>query len=34
VTARFDLPFGYLTVHRPTGLVLMAGWVDSPEEAR
>jgi hypothetical protein len=34
VTVRFDLPFGYLTVHRPTGLVLMAGWVDSPEEAR
>jgi hypothetical protein len=34
VTARFDLPFGYLAVHRPTGLVLMAGWIDDPEEAR
>lgn len=26
----FDRPFGFLTVHRPTGLVLFAGWVDSP----
>ncbi|WP_433609105.1 hypothetical protein ACQP2P_37375 [Dactylosporangium sp. CA-139114] len=33
VTVRFDEPFGYLAVHRPTGLVLMAGWVDTPEEA-
>ncbi|MFG2043097.1 hypothetical protein [Dactylosporangium sp. NPDC048998] len=33
VTVRFDLPFGYLTVHRPTGLVVMAGWVDDPEDA-
>ncbi|MEV4508974.1 serpin family protein [Dactylosporangium sp. NPDC049525] len=23
-----DRPFGFLTVHRPTGLVLFAGWVD------
>jgi hypothetical protein len=34
VTVRFDEPFGYLAVHRATGLVLMAGWVDSPQDAR
>ncbi|GAA2342510.1 hypothetical protein [Dactylosporangium salmoneum] len=34
VTVRFDSPFGHLTVHRPTGLVLMAGWVSDPEEAQ
>ncbi|MER7003518.1 hypothetical protein ABT297_10780 [Dactylosporangium sp. NPDC000555] len=34
VTVRFDLPFGYLTIHRPTGLVVMAGWIDDPEHAR
>ncbi|WP_432829256.1 hypothetical protein [Dactylosporangium sp. CA-092794] len=34
VTARFDTPFGYLAVDRPSGLVLLAGWVDAPEEAR
>ncbi|WP_432976999.1 hypothetical protein [Dactylosporangium sp. CA-233914] len=34
VTVRFDEPFGYLAVHRETGLILMAGWVDDPEEAR
>lgn len=34
VTARFDSPFGYLAVHRPTGLVVVAGWVTDPEEAR
>ncbi|WP_433049308.1 hypothetical protein [Dactylosporangium sp. CS-033363] len=34
VTARFDEPFGYLAVHRSTGLVLMAGWIDDPEPAR
>jgi hypothetical protein len=33
ITVRFDEPFGYLAVHRPTGLVLMAGWVDAPEDA-
>ncbi|WP_426506433.1 hypothetical protein ACPPVO_50825 [Dactylosporangium sp. McL0621] len=33
VTVRFDEPFGYLAVHRPTDLVLMAGWVDTPEAA-
>ncbi|MFI5915038.1 hypothetical protein [Dactylosporangium sp. NPDC051541] len=34
VTVRFDEPFGYLAVHRPTGLVLLAGWIDDPEPAR
>ncbi|WP_433208662.1 hypothetical protein ACQP00_43690 [Dactylosporangium sp. CS-047395] len=33
VTVRFDEPFGYFAVHRPTGLVLMAGWIDEPEPA-
>lgn len=27
----YDRPYGFLSVHRPTGLVLFAGWVDSPE---
>jgi hypothetical protein len=27
----FDRPFGFLAVHRPTGLVLVAGWVGEPE---
>lgn len=26
----YDRPFGFLAVHRPTGLVLFAGWVDAP----
>ena len=26
-----DRPFGFLAVHRPTGLVLVAGWVVDPE---
>jgi serine protease inhibitor len=30
---RFDRPFAYLARHRPTGLVLIAGWVDEPERA-
>jgi hypothetical protein len=34
VTVRFDRPFGFLAVDRPTGLVLLAGWVDDPEEVR
>jgi serine protease inhibitor len=29
----FDRPFAYLARHRPTGLVLVAGWVDRPETA-
>ncbi len=28
-----DRPFGFLAVHRPTGLVLVAGWVTDPDEA-
>lgn len=27
----YDRPFGFLAVHRESGLVLFAGWVDSPE---
>ncbi|GAA2603390.1 hypothetical protein GCM10010399_37930 [Dactylosporangium fulvum] len=34
LTATFDRPFGYLAVHRPTGLVLVAGWITDPEPAR
>lgn len=30
VTVTFDRPFGYFAVHRPTGLVLVAGWVRQP----
>jgi hypothetical protein len=30
VTVRFDRPFGFLAVHRPSGLVLNAGWVADP----
>ncbi|MFF5227272.1 serpin family protein [Dactylosporangium sp. NPDC000521] len=30
VTVTFDRPFGFLAVHRPTGLVLVAGWVTTP----
>ncbi|MDG6102577.1 hypothetical protein Daura_42365 [Dactylosporangium aurantiacum] len=30
VTVTFDRPFGYFAVHRPTGLVLVAGWVRRP----
>lgn len=30
---RFDRPFAYLARHRPTGLVLIAGWVNEPERA-
>lgn len=26
----FDRPFGFLAVHRPSGLAVVAGWVDSP----
>ncbi|WP_205325544.1 serpin family protein [Glycomyces sp. YM15] len=28
---RFDRPFAYLARHRPSGLILIAGWVDEPE---
>jgi serine protease inhibitor len=27
-----DRPFGFLALHRPTGLVLVAGWVAEPED--
>ncbi|MFD0317090.1 serpin family protein [Streptomyces flavalbus] len=30
VEARFDRPFGFLAVHRRTGLALVAGWVGDP----
>ncbi|TJZ57496.1 serpin family protein [Streptomyces piniterrae] len=31
VSARFDRPFGFLAVHRASGLVLVAGWVTDPD---
>jgi serine protease inhibitor len=31
VTATFDRPYGFLAVHRPTGLVLVSGWVTAPD---
>lgn len=30
IAATFDRPFGFLAVHRPTGLVIVAGWVAEP----
>jgi len=30
VTVTFDRPFGFFAVHRPTGLVLVAGWITAP----
>jgi hypothetical protein len=30
VWVAFDRPFGFAAVHRPTGLVLVAGWVAAP----
>ncbi|GJJ24139.1 serpin family protein [Mycolicibacterium mageritense] len=30
VDAIFDRPFGFLAVHRPSRLAVVAGWVDSP----
>jgi len=32
-TVRFDRPFAYLARHRPSGLILIGGWVDRPELA-
>ena len=26
----FDRPFGFIAVHRPSGLAVVAGWVASP----
>jgi serine protease inhibitor len=34
VSVVFGRPFGFLAVHRATGLVLVAGWVDEPESRR
>lgn len=31
VSVDFDRPFGFVATHRPTGLVLVAGWVAEPE---
>jgi len=33
VEVTFDRPFGFLAVHRPSRLVLVAGWVAEPEPA-
>ena len=30
--AKFDRPFGFVSVHRPTGLVLVCGWVSDPDD--
>lgn len=30
VNVTFDRPFGFLAVHRPSGLAVVAGWVSSP----
>ncbi|MFC5746366.1 serpin family protein [Actinomadura rugatobispora] len=30
--AAFDRPFGFLARHRPSGLVLLAGWVAEPQD--
>ena len=30
VRFELDRPFGFLAVHRPTNLVLFAGWVTTP----
>jgi serine protease inhibitor len=33
VEATFDRPFGFIAVHRPSRLAVVAGWVSSPFEA-
>jgi hypothetical protein len=33
VDVTFDRPFGFIAVHRPSRLAVVAGWVDSPFEA-
>lgn len=30
IVATYDRPFGFLAVHRPTGLALVAGWINQP----
>ena len=32
LSVAFNRPFGFLARHRPTGLVLLAGWVAEPED--
>lgn len=32
LTASFDRPFGFVAVDRSTGLVLVCGWVDEPDD--
>lgn len=32
VAVSYDRPFGFLAVHRESGLVLFAGWVDTPDD--
>ena len=32
LTASFDRPFGFVAVDRSTGLVLVCGWVDEPQD--
>ncbi|GAA1992381.1 serpin family protein [Catenulispora subtropica] len=32
VSAVFDRPFAYYAVHRPSGLILVAGWVGEPDQ--
>lgn len=32
IAVSYDRPFGFLAVHRESGLVLFAGWVDSPDD--
>lgn len=34
ITFEVDRPFGYAAVHRPSGLVLVAGWVETPGTPR
>jgi hypothetical protein len=33
VSVVFDRPFGFVAVHRPTGLALVTGWVSDPQPA-
>jgi serine protease inhibitor len=32
LSAKFERPFGFLARHRPSGLVLLAGWVAEPQD--
>lgn len=31
ISVTFDRPYGFVAVHRPTGLVLVAGWITDPD---